>query len=141
MPFVKGRKKQGGRKAGTGNKKKTDLSLVKQFISEYPDLNPLVELAKIALDTDNDATLRSNCLKEIAKYRIPTIKPTSQPIILEQQLPKEPSEKIYAIVDLATNGELALDEAQALSKIIADQHQSDELENISRQLTALEASR
>ena len=65
MPFEKGRKKTGGRKRGTVNSVKKPARLIDEFEQLHPGLNPLSELAKLALDSETDLPIRASCLKEL----------------------------------------------------------------------------
>ena len=45
---------------------------------EFPDYHPVIALAKMAHDETNDASLRAQCHKEVAKYSQPVPKPVDQ---------------------------------------------------------------
>ncbi len=51
---------------GSQNKNRQALIILLQ--DKYPDYNPVVEMAHIAMDSDNDVTIRFNAHKEIAGY-------------------------------------------------------------------------
>jgi len=54
------------RPAGSLNKPKR--ALLKLLQEKYPNYHPVLEMAKIAHDMDNDVTLRANMHKEVAQY-------------------------------------------------------------------------
>ena len=60
------------RPAGTPNKPKR--ALLKLLQEQFPDYHPVVEMAKIAHDLDNDISLRSSMHKEVAQYVTPKLK-------------------------------------------------------------------
>lgn len=66
--FEKGKSgNPGGRPAGSKNKYKARVDEV------FKDFNPLENLKKLALETDDDE-LRFNCNKELAQYYAPKLK-------------------------------------------------------------------
>jgi len=68
--------KTGGRQVGTPNKNRTALR--ERLASNYPDYDPLIALAEIALDQSNDLSVRIDCHKTIAAYVHPKMR-TSAP--------------------------------------------------------------
>lgn len=61
-----------GRPAGTPNRSKRALIALLQ--ETYPGYHPVLEMAKIAHDLNNDVTLRSQMHKEVAQYVTPKLK-------------------------------------------------------------------
>ncbi len=82
MPFEPGKKKTGGRKKGTPNKR-PDLLLMIQ--DRFPGWHPIMAMAEIANDTTEitengikkkkvDDNLRFQACKEVCKYIVPQLK-------------------------------------------------------------------
>ena len=69
--------KTGGRQIGTPNKNRTALR--ERLATSYPDYDPLIALAEIALDHSNDLSVRIDCHKTIAAYVHPKMR-TSAPV-------------------------------------------------------------
>jgi len=69
--------KTGGRQVGTPNKNRTALR--ERLAFNYPDYDPLIALAEIALDQSNDLSVRIDCHKTIAAY-VHTKMRTSAPV-------------------------------------------------------------
>jgi hypothetical protein len=69
MPFNTGRKKTGGRKKGSLNRINADLK--DRLSAAFPDYCPIEEMARIALNFDEDVTIRLTAHKEIAQYIYP----------------------------------------------------------------------
>ncbi len=107
-------KKTGGRKKGTVNARLKPVRLIDQFSADYPNLNPLSELVKIALDSETELSLKIGCWKEIAKYRLPTLKPVSAAINIDESLPEEPVQMAEKLIGLSLQGELLPDETKIL---------------------------
>jgi len=61
-----------GSRAGIPNKNKQ--ALLKILQDKYPDYHPVLELAGIANDEDNDVSIRLNAHKEVAQYIVPKLK-------------------------------------------------------------------
>jgi hypothetical protein len=40
----------------------------------YPDYHPVIELVEIAMDKENDVSLRLNANKEVAQYVVPKLR-------------------------------------------------------------------
>ena len=68
--------KTGGRQVGTPNRNRTALR--ERLATSYPDYDPLIALAEIALDQSNDLSVRIDCHKTIAAYVHPKMR-TSAP--------------------------------------------------------------
>lgn len=60
------------RTAGSRNKNKQALIALLQ--AKYPDYHPVVEMAAIANDSNNDLPTRFNAHKEVAQYVTPKLK-------------------------------------------------------------------
>ena len=60
------------RPAGVPNKRKA--ALLKRLGEEFPDYHPVAELARIAMDPENDTATRLQAHKEVAKYVEPQLK-------------------------------------------------------------------
>ena len=69
--------KTGGRQVGTPNRNRTALR--ERLATSYPDYDPLIALAEIALDQSNDLRIRIDCHKTIAAYTHPKMR-TSAPV-------------------------------------------------------------
>lgn len=61
-----------GRPAGALSKPKQGL--LARLRREFPNYHPVVELARIANDLENDVTTRKDAHKEVAKYVTPQLK-------------------------------------------------------------------
>lgn len=76
MARIKGSPKTGGRKAGVFNKDKATL---REMIEEkYPNYNPVLALAGIALNEEDERItyeIRVSCHKEVAQYIYPKLRP------------------------------------------------------------------
>lgn len=59
-------------RAGSPNKNKQALIALLQ--AKYPDYHPVVEMAAIANDDNNDLQTRFNAHKEVAQYVTPKLK-------------------------------------------------------------------
>lgn len=71
--MAKGGNRQGsGRPKGAHNKDKQEL--IDMINVKYPDYHPLLALADIANDSDNDKNLQFQASKEICKYIVPQLK-------------------------------------------------------------------
>jgi hypothetical protein len=73
MPFKKGHAKMGGRQKGTPNKATQEVK--DKLAAEGCD--PIVELAKMAMDPDTPDALRQKCLSDLCQYDSPKLKATS----------------------------------------------------------------
>ena len=62
----------GGRPAGAPNKNKRGL--IYRLREEFPGYHPVVEMARIAMDPNNDVQLRSQMHAQVAKYVTPALK-------------------------------------------------------------------
>jgi len=62
----------GGRPAGSLNKNKR--ALLKLLQDHYPDYHPVLSMAHIANDKENDVALRASMHKEVAAYVPPKLK-------------------------------------------------------------------
>ena len=60
------------RPAGTPNKNKQ--ALIALLEARYPGYQPVVSMAEIANDMDNDLQMRFNAHKEVAQYIVPKLK-------------------------------------------------------------------
>ena len=60
------------RPAGTPNKNKQ--ALIALLEAKYPGYQPVVSMAEIANDMDNDLQMRFNAHKEVAQYIVPKLK-------------------------------------------------------------------
>ncbi|MEJ6591202.1 MAG: hypothetical protein QNL99_04415 [SAR86 cluster bacterium] len=69
--------KTGGRQVGTPNRKRAALR--DRLASNYPDYDPRIALAEIALDQSSDLSVRIDCYKTIAAYVHPKVR-TSAPV-------------------------------------------------------------
>ena len=69
--MAKGRK-TGGRTKGTANQDKQEL--IDMIQEKYPDYHPLLALAEIANDSDNDKNLQLQASKEVCKYIVPQLR-------------------------------------------------------------------
>lgn len=67
MAFAKGRNKTGGRKPGSINKITSDIA----FALGKLGCDPIVGMAKIAMDKKNDVTVRLRAYAEVAQYQYP----------------------------------------------------------------------
>ena len=61
-----------GSRAGIPNKNKQALIALLEV--KYPGYNPVVSMAEIANDMDNDLPTRFNAHKEVAQYIVPKLK-------------------------------------------------------------------
>lgn len=59
--------KSGGRQKGTLNKNKQAIAAM--LAAKYPEYDPVIHMAEIANDSENDISIRFNASKEVAKYR------------------------------------------------------------------------
>jgi hypothetical protein len=59
-------------RAGSPNKNKQ--ALLKMLELRYPDYHPVIELVEIAMDKENDVSLRLNANKEVAQYVVPKLR-------------------------------------------------------------------
>ena len=65
-------KKTGGRTKNTPNKERKQL--VDLLAEQYPGYDPVISMAHIANDENNDIGLRLQANKEVAKYTHPQLK-------------------------------------------------------------------
>lgn len=61
-----------GDRSGIPNKNKQ--ALIKLLESKYPDYHPVYELVDIAMDKENDVSIRLQANKEVAGYIVPKLK-------------------------------------------------------------------
>jgi len=59
--------KSGGRQKGTLNKNKQALAVM--LAAKFPEYDPVIHMAEIANDPENEQSVRFNASKEVAKYR------------------------------------------------------------------------
>jgi len=85
--------KTGGRQRGTPNKNRA--ALIERLSGHFPDYDPLVALAELALDPSVDLSMRLDCHKTLANYLYPKMRSvewidenTSQPIVIQVIEPK-----------------------------------------------------
>ena len=67
-----GARENAGRKKGKPNRDKQQL--IDMIQEEYPEYHPLLAMAKIANDEDEDKNLKFQASKEVCKYIVPQLK-------------------------------------------------------------------
>ncbi len=57
-----------------GSPNKNKQALIKLLEIKYPGYHPITELVDIALDTENEVSIRLHANKEVAQYIVPKLK-------------------------------------------------------------------
>lgn len=58
----------------TGSPNKNKQALIKLLENKYPNYHPVYELVDIALDMENEVSIRLQANKEVAGYIVPKLK-------------------------------------------------------------------
>jgi len=73
-----------GRVAGAPNKNKS--LLIRTIKKQFPDYDAIIELVRIAVDTDNDVSVRLQANKEVAQYVYPKLKAIEVAVDVESEI-------------------------------------------------------
>ena len=91
--------RRGGRKKGIPNKDKREL--IDMIQERFPGYHPVLAMAEIANDLDNDKKLRFDATKEVAQYVVPKRKAVEVSGNLDLAI--VPSEELERLKQIAKN--------------------------------------